>query len=149
VRVLDSFSLHFFVEIFNKCFTMDKWVIREPIAKTCEGDSGEPKTSDSGHLTSEDVSAYTSATSTTEESDTSVRSVRAGKFTSGKKRKYQETYLEHGFTYSTIDGGQHLQCLICSQILANDSMKPVKLERNLATKHAEFKNEPIEFLRGN
>jgi hypothetical protein len=55
---------------------MDKWVIHEPTAKTCEGDSGEPSTSASGHLTSENVSATTSATSTTEESNISVRSVR-------------------------------------------------------------------------
>jgi hypothetical protein len=59
-------------------------------------------TSASGHLTSENVSATTSATSTTEES-ISVGGGRAGKFSSRKKRKYQENYLEHGFTYSTID----------------------------------------------
>jgi hypothetical protein len=38
---------------------MDKWFIRE-------ADGGEPSTSASGHLTSENVSATTSATSTTE-----------------------------------------------------------------------------------
>jgi hypothetical protein len=31
---------------------MGKWIIREPTAKICEGDSGEPSTSASGHLTS-------------------------------------------------------------------------------------------------
>jgi hypothetical protein len=93
---------------------MDKWVIREPVAKTCEGDSGEPSTSASGHLTSENVSVTTSATSTTEESNISVGS---GKFSSRKKRLYQETYLEQGFTYSTIDSKQRPQCLICSEIL--------------------------------
>jgi hypothetical protein len=30
--------------------------------------------------------------------------------------------------------------------LANDSLKPVKLNRHVATKHAEFKNKPIEFF---
>jgi hypothetical protein len=30
--------------------------------------------------------------------------------------------------------------------LANDSMKPVKLKRYMATKHAEFKNKPVEFF---
>jgi hypothetical protein len=61
----------------------------------------------SGHLRSENVSATISVTGTTEESNISVRSVRAGKFSNGKKRKSQETYLEHGFTYSTIDSEQH------------------------------------------
>jgi hypothetical protein len=128
---------------------MDKWVIREPAAKTCEGDSGEPSTSASGHLTSENVSATTSAISTTEESNISVGSGTAGKFSSRKKIKYQETFLEHGFTYSTVDGEQRPQCLICSELLANDSMKPVKLKRHMDTKHAEFKNKPIAFLKGN
>jgi hypothetical protein len=73
-------------------------VILEPTAKTYEGDNGEPITSASGHLTSENVSATTSATSTIEESNINARSVRDGKFSSGKKRKYQEIYLEHGFT---------------------------------------------------
>jgi hypothetical protein len=50
---------------------MDKWVICEPTAKTCAGDTGQPSTSASGHLTSENVSATTSATSTTEESNIS------------------------------------------------------------------------------
>jgi hypothetical protein len=128
---------------------MDKWVIPEPAAKTCEGDSGECSTSASEHLTSENVSVTTSATSTREESNISVGRGRAGKFSSRKKRKYQETFLEHGFTYSTIDGEQRPQCLICSEILANDSMKPVKFERHMATKHAEFKSKPIAFFKGN
>jgi hypothetical protein len=72
-----------------------------------EDDSGESSTSATGHLTSENVSATTSAISTTEESN-----IRAGKFGSRKKRKYQETYLEHGFTYSTINGEQRPQCVI-------------------------------------
>jgi hypothetical protein len=77
-----------------------------------------------------------------------VRSVRAEKCSSGKK-KYQETYLERGFTYSIVDGEQCPQCLICYEILANDSMKPLKLKRRMATKHVEFKNKPIKLLRGN
>jgi hypothetical protein len=77
-----------------------------------EDDSGESSTSATGHLTSENVSATTSAISTTEESNISAGSGRAGKFGSRKKRKYQETYLERGFTYSTIDGEQRPHCLI-------------------------------------
>jgi hypothetical protein len=46
---------------------MGKQVIHEPTAKTCEGDSGEPSTSVSGHLTSANIYATTSATSTIEE----------------------------------------------------------------------------------
>jgi hypothetical protein len=67
---------------------MNKRVIREPTAKTCEADIGEPSTSASGHLTSQNVSTTTSVTSTKREWNINVR---AGKFSSGKKRKYQET----------------------------------------------------------
>jgi hypothetical protein len=81
--------------------------------------------------------------STTEVSNINVR---AGKFSSEKKRKYHETYLERGFTYSTIDGEQRPQCFICSETLENDSMKPVKLNTHMATKQAEFENMPVEFF---
>jgi hypothetical protein len=111
---------------------MDKRVIREPAAKTCEADSGEPSTSASGHLTSENVSATILATSTIEESNISIRCVKGGKFSGEKKRKYQETYLEHEFTYSTIDGEQRPQCLFYCEILANYSMKPVKLKSHIS-----------------
>jgi hypothetical protein len=66
---------------------VDKWVIREPTAKTCEGASCEHSTIPSGHPASENVSATTSAANTTEESRKSVKSVRAGAFSSVKKRK--------------------------------------------------------------
>jgi hypothetical protein len=73
--------------------------------------------------------ATTFAISTTEEPN-----IRAGKFSSGKKRKYPETYLEHGFTYCTIDGGQHPQCLICSakakepHIIGGSLIRPVAIK---------------------
>jgi hypothetical protein len=55
-----------------------------------------------------------------------------------KEEKIPRNRSLREFTYSTIDNEQRPQCLICSGILANDSMKPVKLKRHVATKHAEF-----------
>jgi hypothetical protein len=52
---------------------MGKWIICECTDKTCKGDSSECSTSFSGHLTSENVSATTSETSTAEESNISVK----------------------------------------------------------------------------
>jgi hypothetical protein len=46
---------------------MDKWVISELTVEICEGDNGDPSTSASEHPTTENVSATTSATITTEE----------------------------------------------------------------------------------
>lgn len=59
----------------------------------------------------------------------SVGNVTAGKFNRGNWRKYHEAHLEHGFTYSTTDGKECQQCLICCKILAYDGMKPTKLVR--------------------
>jgi hypothetical protein len=134
VQKLDSFSLWFLYKFF-KCLTTNKQAIHEP------------STSASGHLTSENISATASATSTTEEWNISVWSVTPGEFSSQKKRQYQEKYLEHKFIYFTTNGEQQSQCLICSEILATDSTQPAKLKRRTATKNAEFKNKPIEFLQ--
>ena len=38
-------------------------------------------------------------------------------------------------------------CLICMDVLSNDSMKPSQLKIHLETKHKEKKNEPVECLR--
>jgi hypothetical protein len=46
-----------------------------------------------------------------------------------RRENPKKTCLKHGFTYSTVDSKQHLQCLICSKILANDSMKLEKLKK--------------------
>jgi hypothetical protein len=54
---------------------MDKEVTGESIAKIWKGNSGEPSTSTSGHLASENVPATTSARSTIEESNIIVTSL--------------------------------------------------------------------------
>jgi hypothetical protein len=53
-----------------------------------------------------------------------------------KKRCYQESYIEYGFTYLTDrDGLQKPQCLLCSKVLCNGYMKPSKLQEHLRTVH--------------
>lgn len=37
-------------------------------------------------------------------------------------------------------------CVICSKILATDSMKPNKLKRHLETLHSEYFNKSREFF---
>ncbi|GFW07830.1 putative RNA-directed DNA polymerase from transposon X-element [Trichonephila clavipes] len=44
-------------------------------------------------------------------------------------------YLNFGFTVSEVKGEEKPMCVICSKILAADSMKPNKLERHFETLH--------------
>lgn len=61
---------------------------------------------------------------------------------SKKTRLYNDSYLNYGFT--SFDGKP--QCVVCSQVLSDESMKPSKLIRHLETKHPAHKNKPLEFF---
>ncbi|XP_050066002.1 SCAN domain-containing protein 3-like [Aphis gossypii] len=39
------------------------------------------------------------------------------------------------------------QCVVCGEILANESLKSSKLKRHLDTKHPNVKNKPIEYFK--
>lgn len=64
------------------------------------------------------------------------------------KRKYDPVYLKCGFSYIEDNKGQKPQCVICSEVLANESMKPSKLKHHLDTKHPACKDKPVEFFQG-
>ena len=55
-------------------------------------------------------------------------------------------YLSYGFI-SSPESVTKLMCLICIDVLSNDSMKPSKLKIHLETKHKEEKNEQVEYFR--
>ena len=60
-----------------------------------------------------------------------------------KKRKYNESYLQYGFTYTCINNEQRQMCLICNASLASESMKPKKLKRHLTTMYASYAEKPL------
>lgn len=64
-----------------------------------------------------------------------------------KRRKYDERYIKYGFTCIILNDEPRPQCVICSEVLANDSLKPVKLIRHLNTKHPTYKDKPVDFFR--
>jgi hypothetical protein len=64
-----------------------------------------------------------------------------------KKRQYSSSYLSLGFTSVSIDGLEKPMCLLCSKVLASDSMRPVKLKRHHETLHSEYVDKPIEFFQ--
>ncbi|KAK4881110.1 hypothetical protein RN001_004429 [Aquatica leii] len=63
-----------------------------------------------------------------------------------KSRKYSQEYLNFGFTITEVNDEERPLCVICSKILAADSMKTNKLKRHLETLYREYVNKPREFF---
>ena len=64
-----------------------------------------------------------------------------------KKRKYSEDYLQYGFTDAIANGQVVSQCVICFQILSNDSLSPSRLQRHLQTKHSSHQINHWHFFK--
>lgn len=64
-----------------------------------------------------------------------------------KSRKYREEFIKYGFTCIVINEVHHPQCVVCSEVLAHESLKPVKMLRHLSTKHPSLADKPIDFFR--
>lgn len=65
-----------------------------------------------------------------------------------KFRKYDNNYLDFGFTYITIDNEERPKCIICLKVrvLAADSMVPNKLKRHLETTHSTLMNKSRDYF---
>uniref|UniRef100_A0A3B3SPJ2 Uncharacterized protein n=1 Tax=Paramormyrops kingsleyae TaxID=1676925 RepID=A0A3B3SPJ2_9TELE len=66
---------------------------------------------------------------------------------SRKRWKYQEEFIKYGFTCCTVDNVDFPQCVICSEVLFHESMKPGKMQRHLETKHPLFIEKSTDFFR--
>ena len=64
-----------------------------------------------------------------------------------KVRKYNEDYLQYGFTNAIINGQVAPQCVICYEKLSNNTMKSSRLKRHLQTKHPGHQNKSLAFLQ--
>jgi hypothetical protein len=49
--------------------------------------------------------------------------------------KYDDSYLDFGFTSTEVDGEERPQCVLCMKVLAAECMLPSKLKRHLETTH--------------
>lgn len=91
-----------------------------------------------------------------------VRSCAGGESNSGKrpakiyknsnktkrnKRSYDPNFLTYGFTWTGHDEDPRPQCVVCGEVLANESFKPCKLQRHLQTKHSELQAKPLAFFQ--
>ncbi|CAI6358779.1 unnamed protein product [Macrosiphum euphorbiae] len=61
-------------------------------------------------------------------------------------RKYDPEYINIGFTAIDVSNEPRPQCVICFEILSNQSMKPSLLNRHLSTKHSTLKNTPKDYF---
>ena len=64
-----------------------------------------------------------------------------------KKRKYSETYLKFGFTFTIYNNLDIPVYVFCQKSLGNDSMKPSLLTRHLKRAHLEFKGKKLDFFK--
>ena len=64
-----------------------------------------------------------------------------------KKRKYSETYLKFGFTFTINNGLDIPVCVLCQKSLGNHSMKPSLFTWHLEKAHPEFKNKELDFFK--
>ena len=65
---------------------------------------------------------------------------------SQKKRKYQDNYLDFGFTYLIEDNLQIPQCVVCMKTFSNSTMKPASLKQHLANAHPSMMSKNRSFF---
>ena len=63
------------------------------------------------------------------------------------KCKCDPEYVKYGFPYIEDKKGPKPQCVVCSEVLAQEGMKPSTLKRHLETKHPMCKDELVEYFR--
>ena len=64
---------------------------------------------------------------------------------SQKKRKYQDNYLDFGFTYLIEDDLQIPRCVVCMKTFSNSTMKPA-LKQQLANAHPSMMSKNQSFF---
>ena len=64
-----------------------------------------------------------------------------------KKRSYKEAFLNFGFTSVIKNSIEKPQCVICSKVLTQESMKPSKLKQHLESHHSELVRKSVNYFR--
>ena len=64
-----------------------------------------------------------------------------------KKRSYKEAFLNFGFTSVIENSIEKPQCVICSKVLTQESMKPSKLKQHLESRHSELVGKLVYYFR--
>ncbi|XP_025412437.1 zinc finger BED domain-containing protein 5-like [Sipha flava] len=81
-----------------------------------------------------------------EENEGDSTSSKKGSTHVNKRRKFSEEYITFGFTNINVNNEERPQCVICYEILSNESMKPAKLRRHLQTRHTDYLTKSKQFF---
>ena len=63
------------------------------------------------------------------------------------KRKYNDTYLDYGFTFVERRDEQLPQCVVRRKTLSNDSMKPYQQTQDLLNVHSHLAGKVWSFSK--
>jgi hypothetical protein len=63
-----------------------------------------------------------------------------------KKKGEKISYKFPDFNYQLVNGEECPQCVVCGEVLANDSLNARNLCRHLTRRHASLANKPQEFF---
>ena len=111
--------------------------------KTSETDNSQNGNEASTSRTTVSVEQTTKGTCADKSNVTGGSKTRKGKFV----RQYDKKYLELGFIVAPCsEQSPRSLCLMCSQILSNDVMKPSKLARHFHSKHNNLKDKLLEYF---
>ena len=64
-----------------------------------------------------------------------------------KKRRYDDSYLSYGFTWTGNEERSNGLCVEWKTVISNASLFPAKLKRHLEKKHSQLKNKNIKYFR--
>ena len=112
--------------------TIDKW------PKTIKANESKLTANDSSVTTSEPVAmaSYSSSNFTNKKTPEASR-----------KRKYGESYLSFGFTWTGDEEEPNGLCVECGTVLSTGSFFPAKVKRHLETKHSQLNNKNLDYFK--
>ena len=64
-----------------------------------------------------------------------------------RTRSYNESFLSFGFSFLVSKGLQVPQCIVCQKTLANESMKPFKLNEHLEKVHPDLAKKGLDYFK--
>uniref|UniRef100_A0A3Q1GVI7 C2H2-type domain-containing protein n=1 Tax=Acanthochromis polyacanthus TaxID=80966 RepID=A0A3Q1GVI7_9TELE len=136
------------VQRYNERFkTVQTWLrtgaIREKCAEQGENTSSRPlETEVDDNEASTSAGGYSSSI-TEAESTTPASIINKRRKT---VRRYDSRYQQFGFSWIGTEEEPRPQCVVCGDVLSNESMKPVHLRRHLLTKHPGLKDKTLDFF---
>ncbi|XP_060759506.1 zinc finger BED domain-containing protein 5-like [Neoarius graeffei] len=64
-----------------------------------------------------------------------------------KSRKYENEYINYGFTVTAKNGQEFPKCVLCLEVLSNECLKLSKLKRHLHQKHPAEAEKSMEYFK--